>query len=99
MNDNKLPRSQASLSQQLSNIFDHMDEINSSFKKIEAVIKKEYNSIETNINPENSRDVSKELQYYMIDFLKNIVKEFENKHISSFLIPFISKNITPKITR
>ncbi len=80
MNDNNLPKKYASLSQQLSGIFDHMDEINMSFKKIEAFIDQGYKNIEQSINPEKSRDVSKELQYHMENFLRKLAKDYETKN-------------------
>lgn len=78
MNDN-LPKKYTSLSQELAEIFEHMDEINQAFSKIEAFVEQEYKNIETSINSEKSSDVSKELQYYMADFLKSLLKSFENK--------------------
>lgn len=80
MNDSKLPKNYASLSQQLSGIFERMDEINMSFEKIEACIEQEYKNIEQSINPEKSRDVSKELQYYMANFLHTLAKDYETKN-------------------
>lgn len=80
MNDKNTPKSYSSLSQQLNGIFDHMDEINTSFKKIEAFIEQEYKNIEQSINPEKSRDVSKELEYHTANFLRNLAKDYETKN-------------------
>lgn len=80
MNDNNTPKKYTSLSRQLSGIFDHMDEINTSFKKIEIFIEQEYKNFEKAINPEKSSDVSKELEYYMVKFLRNLAKDYERKN-------------------
>ena len=79
MNDNQKPKSLSALSEQLSEIFDRMDYINSSFSSIETYTKKKFNQIEKEINPNNDRDISRELHYHMENFLRNIAKNYEAK--------------------
>lgn len=80
MNDNKKTKSLSALSEQLSEIFDHMDYINSNFNRIEAYAKKKFDEIEKEINPNNDRDVSRELQHHMTNFLRNLANDFEKKN-------------------
>ena len=80
MNDNQKPKSLLALSKQLSEIFDHMDYINSSFSRIEAYAKNKFSEIEKEINPHHDRDVSRELQHHMAHFLRNLASEFEKKN-------------------
>lgn len=80
MNNNKSPKSYASLSQQLSSIFDHIDDINSSLSRIEAYARRKYEEIEKEINPDSNDDVSKELRYHMAHFLHNLAKDYETKN-------------------
>jgi len=80
MNDNQKPKSLSALSEQLSEIFDHMDYMNSSFSRIEAYAKKKFDGIEKEINPNNDRDVSRELQHHMANFLRNLAKDYETKN-------------------
>lgn len=79
MNDNKKSKSLSALSEQLSEIFDHMDYINSSFSRIEAYAKKKFDEMEKEINPNNDCDVSRELQHHMANFLRNLANDFEKK--------------------
>lgn len=80
MNDNKNPKDLSALSQKLSEIFDHMDYINSSFNRVEAYVKKKFEEVEREINPDNNHDVSRELQYHMANFLRNLASYFEKKN-------------------
>ncbi|NCO03594.1 MAG: hypothetical protein GW903_05335 [Alphaproteobacteria bacterium] len=80
MNDNKKSKSLSTLSEQLSGIFDHMDYIDGSFKRIEAYAKKKHSDIEREINPDKNCDVSRELQYHTANFLRNIANDFEKKN-------------------
>ena len=80
MNDNQKPKNLSALSEQLSEIFDHMDYIDSSFSRIEAYAKKKFDEIEKEINPNNDRDVSRELQHHMAHFLRNLAKDYETKN-------------------
>ena len=80
MNDNKKPKSLSALSEQLSDIFDHMDYINYSLSRIEAYAKEKFDEIEKEINPNNDRDVSRELQHHMAHFLRNLADDFEKKN-------------------
>lgn len=79
MNDKQKPKSLLALSEQLSEVFDHMNYINSSFSRIGAYSKKKFDEIEKEINPNNDRDVSRELQYHMAHFLRNLANDFEKK--------------------
>lgn len=79
MNDNQNPKSFSALSEQLSEIFDHTDYINSSFFRIESYAKKKFDEIEKKINPNSDHDVSRELQHHMENFLNNFAKEYEIK--------------------
>lgn len=79
MNDNQKPEGLLALSEQLSEIFDHMDYINSSFSRIEFYAKRKFEGIEKEINPNKDRDVSRELQHHMAHFLRNLASEFEKK--------------------
>ncbi len=83
MNDNQKPKSFSALSEQLSEIFDHMDYIDSSFNRIEAYAGKKYQEIEKKINPDQNCDISKELQYHMANFLSNLAKNYETKKHNS----------------
>ena len=67
------------LSENLSNVFDHMDEANPSYIKIKKVIKTEYLKIQQKLNPENDEDISKELQHHFYDFVLNTLKSLKNK--------------------
>lgn len=80
MNNNQEPKSLSALSEQLSEIFDHMDYTDSSFSRIEAYAKKKFDGIEKEINPNNDRDVSRELQHHMVNFLRNLAKGYEAKN-------------------
>lgn len=80
MNDNQKPKNLSSLSEQLSEIFDHMDYIDSSFSRIEAYAKKKFEEIEKETNPNSDHDVSRELQHHMTNFLRNLTKDYETKN-------------------
>lgn len=80
MNDNKQSKGLSTLSEQLSGIFDHMGYIDDTFKRIEAYAKKKYSDIEREINPDDNRDVSRELQYHMANFLRNLAGDFKKKN-------------------
>lgn len=81
MNDNKKSKNFSTLSEQLSELYDHTGEIEAIFKKIEDQINVEYQSLEESINPHKSRDISKELNFYMIRCLKDIIKGFEEGRV------------------
>lgn len=81
MNDNNTPKKFDSLSEQLSDIFENMDQINATFKKIESYVEQKYKDIERDINPENNRDISKELQYHTAKFLHSLANDFEKKKL------------------
>jgi hypothetical protein len=59
MNDNQKPKNLSALSEQLSEIFDHMDYIDSSFSRIESYAKKKFDEIEKEINLNNDHDISR----------------------------------------
>ena len=80
MNNSQKPKNLLALSEQLSKIYDHTDYINSSFGRIEAYAKKKFDEIAKEINPNNDRDVSRELQHHMAHFLRNIANDFEKKN-------------------
>lgn len=80
MNDNNKQKNFSTLSEQLSGIFDHMELINTSFKRIEAYVEQQYKNIEKEINPDSNCDISKELQYHMAHFLRNLASDFEKKN-------------------
>ena len=80
MKDNQKSKNLSALSEQLSEIFDHMDYINSSFSRIEAYAKKKFDEIEKEINPKNDRDVSRELQHHTVHFLRNLADDLEKKN-------------------
>lgn len=77
MNDNKKSKKFSTLSEQLTELYNHTDEIENVFKKIEDQINVEYQSLVKSVNSHNSRDISKELNFYMTRCLKDIIKRFE----------------------
>lgn len=79
MNDNQNPKNITALSDQLSEIFDHMDYINSSFCRIESYAHKKFDAVQKEINHDNNHDVSRELEYHMANFLRRLADDFENK--------------------
>lgn len=81
MNDNQTPKK--SLSKQLNEVFEHMEEIDISFKKIEVYIEQEYGRIERSINPEQNNDISKELKYYLANFLKQNSLKYDNSKFTN----------------
>lgn len=79
MSDNKKPKNLSALSEQLSEIFDHMDYIDSTLSRIEAYAKTKYRDLEKEINPDSNRDVSRELQYHIAASLRCLAKTYEGK--------------------
>jgi len=78
MNDNDTDNPRAKhLSDDLQNVYQQMDHINSALQQIELKIEQEYKKVETIINPKKDQDVSKEIQYYFSDFLKNYASDFK----------------------
>lgn len=82
MNDNKLPKRFYTLSKQLSNLYEHMDEIDATFVTIEAFVDKEYENIEKRVNPDLNNDISKELKYHMTSFLKDMASKYNCHKLS-----------------
>jgi len=68
------------MSEKLTQTFDDMEVLHKTFHSIEVHIDKEYKKLEIRMNPEKNNDISKELRFYMIDFLKNAPKRFESKN-------------------
>ena len=67
------------LSENLSNVFDRMDEANPSYIKIKKVIETEYLTIQQKLNPESDEDVGKELDHHFCDFVLNTLKSLRVK--------------------
>jgi hypothetical protein len=72
MNDNK-----NSLSKKLEEVFEHMDKISDSCRKIESCINQENKRLQLLINPDKDADISKEIKFYMVSFLKKITDNLE----------------------
>jgi len=72
MNDNKNPNS---LSKKLEEVFEHMEKINESCQKIESCINQEHKRLELLINPDKDADISKEIKFYIANFLQNKAKK------------------------
>ena len=67
------------LSENLSNVFDRMDEANPSYIKIKKVIETEYLVIQHKLNLENDEDIGKELHHHFYDFVLNTLKRLSVK--------------------
>ena len=72
MNDNKKPNP---LSKTLEEVFEHTDKINESCQKIESCVNQEYKRLELLINPDKNADISKEIKFYIANFLQNKAKK------------------------
>lgn len=72
MNDNINTNS---LSLKLGEVFEHMDMINESCQTIDAFVNKEYERLQILINPDNDADISKEIQFYIANFLQKKAKK------------------------
>ena len=65
----------SSLSHKLEEIFEHTDKINESCQKIESCVNQEYTRLELLINPDKDADISKEIKFYIANFLQNKAKK------------------------
>jgi hypothetical protein len=72
MNDNKKLEP---LSKKLEEVFDHMDKINESCQTIESCVNQEHKRLQILINPSNDADISKEIKFYIANFLQNKAKK------------------------
>ena len=72
------------MSEKLTQTFDDMEVLHKTVHSIEVHIDKEYQKLEIRMNPEKNNDISKELRFYMIDFLKNTPKNLKVEMQESF---------------
>lgn len=62
------------ISEKLSATFDSMDEINSAYLRMEAIIIQEHNAIQDKLNPDNDEEVSREINHYLSGCINNLLK-------------------------